>query len=79
MLLIVIPLIWLAVATFVLLLCRAAADADSVLLASTEPAGRRTTLSAKTLHPGARTTWQRPQAAQASQVAQHSSRTRVRA
>ena len=37
MLLILIPVIWLAVAAFVVLLCRAVADADSVLLASAEP------------------------------------------
>jgi hypothetical protein len=36
MLLILIPVVWLSVAMFVVLLCRAAADGDSVLLASTE-------------------------------------------
>ena len=77
MLLIVIPFVWLAVATFVLLLCRAAADADSVLLASTEPAGPRMMLSAKTVHPRAGTTW-RPQARPASRGAQHSGPSRVR-
>ena len=77
MLLIVIPLIWLAVATFVLLLCRAAADADSVLLASTEPAGPRAVLSARSHQPRARTTWRRPQTGSASRGEQHPSRNRV--
>lgn len=78
MLLIVIPLIWLAVATFVLLLCRAAADADSVLLASTEPASPRTTLNAGSVQPRTRTTWRRPQAGSVSRGGQHPSRIRVR-
>jgi hypothetical protein len=44
MLLILIPAVWLSVAMFVVLLCRAAADADSVLLASTERASSHTAL-----------------------------------
>jgi hypothetical protein len=39
MILILISAVWLTVALFIVLLCRAAADADSVLLASTERVG----------------------------------------
>ncbi|MGO9321435.1 MAG: hypothetical protein ACLQBY_11630 [Solirubrobacteraceae bacterium] len=44
MLLILIPVIWLAAAAFVALLCRAAADADSAPVASAERAAPHTAL-----------------------------------
>lgn len=60
MLLIVIPLIWLAVATFVVLLCRAAADGDAALLAGGEHATAGTSHGMATPSAGTRTTWRRP-------------------
>ena len=77
MFLIVIALIWLAVATFVLLVCRAAAEADSVLFASTESAGSRATHDARKVQTRSRTTWRRPQAGSVSRGGQHPRRTRV--
>jgi hypothetical protein len=59
MLLILIPAVWLSIAMFVVLLCRAAADADSVLLASTERAGSHTALGASGSQRGVARTWRR--------------------
>jgi hypothetical protein len=59
MLLILIPAVWLSVAMFVVLLCRAAADADSVLLASTERASSHTALGVSGSQRRATRTWRR--------------------
>jgi hypothetical protein len=53
MLLFAVPLIWLAIATFVVLLCRAAADGDAALLVGVKRAPASTV--GRT-----RTTWRRP-------------------
>lgn len=59
MLLILIPAVWLSVAMFVVLLCRAAADADSVLLASTERASSHTGFGVSGPQRRAARTWRR--------------------
>ncbi len=59
MLLFAVPLIWLAVATFVVLLCRAAADGDAALLASTRRASAGTADGIGSFSGRTRTTWRR--------------------
>jgi hypothetical protein len=60
MLLFAVPLIWLAVATFVVLLCRAAADGDAALLMSAKRASAGTTTDGIGSSSGRiRTTWRR--------------------
>jgi hypothetical protein len=59
MLLMLIPAVWLSIAMFVVLLCRAAADADSVLLASTERASAHTGLGVSGSQPRATRAWRR--------------------
>jgi hypothetical protein len=56
MLFILIPLIWLAIATFVVILCRGAASADAMLLTSVEQARARIACAADP-HRGARRAW----------------------
>ncbi len=63
MLLIAIPvlLLWLAVSMFVVLLCRAAADADAVALAgATERGGAHELPRASATHRRSAYTWRRP-------------------
>jgi hypothetical protein len=59
MLLFAVPLIWLAVATFVVLLCRAAADGDAALLMSAKRASAGTTDGIGSSSGRIRTTWRR--------------------
>jgi hypothetical protein len=64
MLLALIPVIWLAIAGFVVALCRGAADADAVLHASSEHAlaqGQFAIVPDPHAHP--RASWRRPEAA----------------
>ena len=69
MLFILIPVIWLAIAAFVVVLCRGAANADAVLVASAEQMGPQITrrMSADP-HNGARHTWRPARARQRSDV-----------
>jgi hypothetical protein len=62
MLFILIPIIWLAIAAFVVILCRGAASADATLLASVEQVGPRVTRGmSDDPHSGARRrTWRAP-------------------
>jgi hypothetical protein len=60
MLLFAVPLIWLAIATFVVLLCRAAADGDATLLAGAKRASAGTADGIGTFAGRTRSTWRRP-------------------
>jgi hypothetical protein len=60
MLLFAVPLIWLAVATFVVLLCRAAADGDAALLANAGRASAGTADGIGRFSGRTHTTWRRP-------------------
>ncbi len=67
MLLILIPIAWLAIAAFVVILCRGAAAADAVLLATADSAGVQMAPHATTRsHAGADRVWRRPGAQRAS-------------
>jgi hypothetical protein len=69
MLLILIPIAWLAIAAFVAILCRGAATADAVLLATADSAGAQIAPhSAACSHAPARRVWRRPGAHPASRT-----------
>ncbi len=76
MLLLTVPLIWLAIATFVVLLCRAAADGDAALLIGSKRATTRTTHgpSVGRTH----TTWRRSSAHSAARTGDGSRRLAAR-
>jgi hypothetical protein len=76
MLLFAIPLIWLAIATFVVILCRAAADGDAALLSGAQHASAGTThgLGSGRTH----TTWRRPAARHAARAGDGSRRRAAR-
>jgi hypothetical protein len=57
MLLFAVPLVWLAVATFVVLLCRAAAHGDAAVLADTKRASAGTAHGTRHLSGRTRTSW----------------------
>ncbi len=58
MLFILIPVIWLALAVFVVILCRGAASADAILLASVEQVGPQVTRAMSgDPHSGAQRAW----------------------
>jgi hypothetical protein len=68
MLLFVVPLIWLAIATFVVLLCRAAADGDAALLTGAQRASARTTHGLGSGSGRTHTAWRRPAARSSARV-----------
>jgi hypothetical protein len=78
MLLILIPAVWLSIAMFVVLLCRAAADADSVLLASTERASSHTGLGVSGSQLRAARTWRRVDARERTGTASRTAPGRTR-
>jgi hypothetical protein len=76
MLLFAVPLIWLAIATFVVLLCRAAADGDAALLTGAKrgSAGTANGLGSGRTH----TAWRRPAARHAARAGDGSRRRAAR-
>jgi hypothetical protein len=66
MLLFAVPLIWLTIATFVVLLCRAAADGDAALLAGAERGSAGTSDRIGGFSGRTRTAWRRPAARSAA-------------
>jgi len=78
MLLIVVPILWLATAAFVVLLCRAAADADAVQVARAGRVGPRTAAGATSIaRDHARRTWRRPAGRAATRAAERAGGARV--
>jgi len=60
MLLFAVPLIWLAIATFVVLLCRAATDGDAAMLAGAKRAPAGAAHGSGTFSGRTHTAWRRP-------------------
>jgi hypothetical protein len=78
MLFALIPVIWLAIAAFAVLLCRGAANADAALIASAEqPCGPRVTRGNLSAHGYANRVWRAPTRSRAPSASSHARRTRV--
>jgi hypothetical protein len=79
MLLALIPAIWLAIAGFVAILCRGAAEADAVLHASSEYGKTHAPFAVMAdPHAHSSATWRRPDAPTPSRLAKRKSASQVR-